>query len=299
MKELKKHASLSEQVALLDNRGLLIDDKKAVEAVLANVNYYRLSGYLHDFKAQDKNRYIEGLTWTRLKRIYDFDRKFTRILMYALEDIEETFKTRLSYCLTSAFPDDPLIYLDSSIYRDIDQFNKFEKLFNREKKKNSNLPFVKHHYNEYEGKLPMWVAVELFTMGNLQAVYNNLISRFQKALAKSYNTGPNQLSSWLENLTYVRNHLAHYMRIYNFNFGRTPANCDKHPRNFTPSHMIFDQIFVMACMYSDPDEWNSYVLPEIKNLLDEYSADIVLSDIGFPENWEAILERKILCFANA
>lgn len=292
---LKKHSSLQEQIELLRSRGLIIGDDREVEAVLANVNYYRLSGYLHDFKAADSDQYIEGLTWRRLKRIYDFDRKFTRILMFALEDIEETFKTRLSYTLTSAFPNNPLIYTEPTIYRDIKQYVRFINIFNKEKYNNRKLPFVKHHEKKYGGDLPMWVAVELFTMGNLQAIYDNLISKFQKSLAKAYGTGPNQLSSWLENLTYTRNHLAHYMRIYNFNFGRTPAECSKHPRTFAPSHMIFDQIFVMACMYSDPNEWNDYVLTEIKSLLEEYSEDIVLCDIGFPEDWEPILKRKTLC----
>ena len=47
MKELKKHLSLTEQVALLESRGLVIADKQAAEELLYHVNYYRLSGYLH------------------------------------------------------------------------------------------------------------------------------------------------------------------------------------------------------------------------------------------------------------
>ena len=50
MKELKKHLSLTEQVALLESRGLVIADKQAAEELLYHVNYYRLSGYLHGFK---------------------------------------------------------------------------------------------------------------------------------------------------------------------------------------------------------------------------------------------------------
>jgi len=49
MKELKKHLSLTEQVALLESRGLVIADKQAAEELLYHVNYYRLSGYLHGF----------------------------------------------------------------------------------------------------------------------------------------------------------------------------------------------------------------------------------------------------------
>lgn len=292
MRELKRHKSLQEQISLMESRGLIVADKQAAAKVLQNVNYYRLSGYLHDFKKPGKDTYIEGLTWERLKSIYDFDRRFTRLLMYALEDIEETLKTRLSYAITSRHPDDPLIYLNPAIYRDYETYNKFQYYFYREKEANRTLPFVKHHIDAYDGRLPMWVAVELFTMGNLHAVYDNLIAPYQKAIAKAYNTGPRQLSNWIRNLTYTRNHLAHYMRIYNFNFGRTPMKCHQHPGYRGSTNMIFDQLFVIACMYSDPDEWNEYIIPSLHGILREYDADIQLDSLGFPADWEEILIRR-------
>lgn len=292
MKELKKHASLAEQIAIMKSRGLTISNELDAEKTLFSVNYYRLSGYLHNFKKSDSDSYIERLTWTRMKRIYDFDRKLTRILLYALEDVEESLKTRMSYLITSHYPDDPIIYLRPIIYRKYESYLRFIEHFYQAKDNNRNLPFVKHHNDEYGGYLPMWVAVELLTMGNLHALYDNLISPYQKEIAKAYRTGPRQLASWIENLTYARNHLAHYMRIYNFSFGRTPAECRNNPRVFTPSNMIFDQIFVISAMYSDVAEWNNYVIPEIRALIDEYSEDIELSGLGFPENWEDILLRN-------
>lgn len=292
-KILKRHISLSEQARLLESRGLIMENHSAVEQALGDINYYRLSGYLHDFKRTGSDSYTYGLTWDRLKRIYDFDRKFTRILMFALEDIEETLKTRLSYTITSHFPSDPIIYLKPNIYRDYETYQNFLYRFFKEKENNSNLPFVKHHNDVYGGYMPMWVAVEIFTMGNLYAVYKNLLPRYQKELAKIYGTGPRQLQNWIQNLTYIRNHLAHYMRIYSFNFGRSPAECKRHPRQFPVSNMIFDQIFVMQCMYSSPNEWNEYVLSEIQLLIDEYSDAIILRDIGFPDDWEEILTRKV------
>lgn len=289
---LKTHISLAEQVSLLESRGLIIDNRSKVEQALSNINYYRLSGYLHDFKDKNTDTYKENLSWDRLKSIYDFDRKLTRVLMFALEDIEETLKTRLSYMITSHFPQDPLIYLKPTIYRDYDQYISFLDHFYREKENNQNLPFIKHHKNEYDGFLPMWVAVEILTMGNLNAIYKNLDGKYQKELAKKYKTGPNQLKNWIENLTYTRNHLAHYMRIYNFNFGRSPVECRKHPRCFPATNMIFDQIFIMGCMHSSIDEWNDYILHEISSLIDEYSDAIALRDLGFPEEWKDILTVK-------
>ena len=289
MSELKKHLSLSEQVDKLSSRGLVISNRGQAERLLFSLNYYRLTGYLHDFRQPGSDCYIEGLNLTTLKRIYDFDRRLTRILMFALEDVEETLKSRLSYTMTSHYPDDPLVYLDPTVYRNKEEFERFKKLFQREVKNNSGLPFVKHHIEKYDGQMPMWVAVELFTMGNLSALYKNIYTPIQKELARSYQTGPNQLTSWIENLTYTRNHLAHYMRIYNFNFGRTPKKCSNHTAYRGASNRIFDQICVMSYMYSDPEEWNSYVVPEIAQIIDEYSDCIDLSCLGFPVDWVEIL----------
>ena len=55
--------------------------------------------------------------------------------------------------------------------------------------------------------------------------------------------------------------------------------------------MIFDQIYVIACMYSDPTEWNNYILSEMEQLLAEFEPDISLSGLGFPQNWQTILHR--------
>ncbi|MEG0897679.1 MAG: Abi family protein, partial [Ruthenibacterium sp.] len=210
MKDLKLHASLLEQVSKLRTRGLIIDNETFAETLLSNANYYRLTGYLHNFKDSESDKYCDGITIERLKRIYEFDRKLTRILMYALEDVEETFKTRLSYTITQQYPNDPLIYLKPNIYRDYAQYISFLAHFYETVDKNKDIPFVKHHKDNYGGNFPMWVAVELFTMGNLCAIYENLQANHQKKIAKTYNTGSQQMKSWIENLKDTRNHLAHY-----------------------------------------------------------------------------------------
>ena len=289
MATLKKHKSLSEQVALLQSRGLVIEDCGRAEQFLFDTNYYRVTGYLHDFKDPSTDKYCEGLTMEKIKLIYDFDRKFARIIMYALEDVEETLKSRLSYTVTSRNPDDPLIYLKPNIFRNYQPYIKFLGHFYREVSNNANLPFVLHHILHYDGQMPMWVAVELFTMGNIYAFYKNCASRYQKALAHAYSTGPVQLENWIENVTFTRNHIAHYMRLYNFNFGRTPKKCKNHMKYSGSTNMIFDQIYVAAQMYSDRDEWNDYVLGEFGQLFNSFKGIIDMAAIGFPDNWKDLL----------
>ena len=267
---------------------MLIDDECKAEIFLSNVNYYRFSGYLYEFRKPGSSYYIDGTSLNRIIELYRFDCKFTRILMYILEDVEETLKARLSYTLSSLFPSDPLIYLDSSIYRDLSALERFRILFYKAKADNSDLPFIKHHNEKYDGQLPIWVAVEIFTMGNIHKLYDNLKGKYQKAIAQTYNTGSMQLRSWIKNLTYTRNHVAHYMRVYGYNFGRVPVQCDKHP-SFSQTGMIFDQLLCAGFMFSDKEEWKSYVISEIERLFSEYQKSIELADLGFPVDWKEIL----------
>lgn len=285
---LKLHKSVNEQIEHLKQRGVLIDDERKAEIFLSNVNYYRFSGYLYEFRKPGSSYYIAGTNLNRMIDLYRFDCKFTRLLMYIMEDVEETLKARFSYCLSSQFPSDPLIYLDPAIYRDSSGLERFKSLFFKAKTEDSDLPFIKHHNEKYNGQLPIWVAVEIFTMGNIHKLYDNLRGKYQKTIAQTYNTGSMQLRSWIKNMTYTRNHLAHYMRVYGFNFGRVPMQCDNHPQ-FSQTGMIFDQILCAGFMFSDKEEWKSYVIPEIRRLLTEYQNSIDLQDLGFPLDWDKIM----------
>ena len=84
-------------------------------------------------------------SFEKVLAIYHFDAKLTRVLMYALEDVEESLKTRFSYELSSSYPLEPLIYLDGKVYRNPSEFLRFKAMFDKSKKDNSQLPFVKHH----------------------------------------------------------------------------------------------------------------------------------------------------------
>lgn len=291
MKELKPHTSVREQISLLKSRGLVVEDEDAAECTLRSINYYRFSGYLFGFRDKKTGIFSQEITFEKAKRIYDFDRRFSHVLLFVLEDIEETFKTRYSYSITEEYPKDPCIYLKPNIYRDYDTYLDFQKRFYNAVDQNQGIPFVRHHKENYGGQIPMWVAVELFTMGNLCACYKNLIPYLQKKIAKLYGTGPRQLGNWLQNITYTRNHLAHYMRVYDYDFARTPMECKKHLYPYSKTNRIFDQIFIMSVMYSDTDEWNRYVICEIQALFEEYNDVISLKKLGFPATWAEVLKK--------
>ena len=79
----KPPLNYSEQVKLLESRGLIIGNKKKAERLLANISYYRLSAYMLPYKVC-MNGFIQDLfkDGTTLDMVYDlykFDRKLSII----------------------------------------------------------------------------------------------------------------------------------------------------------------------------------------------------------------------------
>ena len=67
----------------------------------------------------------------------------------------------------------------------IEKHKKLIDNFNTEVKRNKELPFVKHHIDNYDGKFPLWVAVELFTLGNTSQFYSQMKTADKKVIARS------------------------------------------------------------------------------------------------------------------
>lgn len=287
-KPLKPAKTFEEQLTLLESRGLVITDRTKSIEVLSRFNYYTLSGYLFNFRKPGSDDYVDGLTFDQIFDIIEFDRRFRSILMYAIETIEHTLKTKIAYHLAHLCGPDG--YRDPSNFKDQSKHEETMKRFQENVDKNKKLPFVWHHISDYGGLMPIWVAIDLFTFGMLEAFFKNMPTKSQKAIAKEFGTGADQLASWIENVRYLRNMLAHYMRVYDFRLQKNPRPCKYHHALFNKTtYRAFDIVYVMKALFLDANEWDKYVVSELERLLDEYRTVIDMSCIGFPPNWKDLL----------
>lgn len=165
-----------------------------------------------------------------------------------------------------------------------------EKGFIIKDKENSRTLVVKHHNEQYDGKFPIWVMIEFFSMGMLSYFYNDLKTADQKQLAKElYGTSAACLMSWLRCLTDLRNRCAHYSRLYYWMFPAMP----KIPKgmSFTADRKLFTQIFMLKCLYPNAVKWNAGVVTEIETLIEVFQEDISLKHLGFPSDWKDLLKK--------
>lgn len=88
----------------------------------------------------------------------------------------------------------------------------------------SNEAFTAHFRQHYGEPLPIWIATEVMSMGDLHRLVGGLTQRDRQQIAVDYDIcGPDgngdaaALTSWLEHLRQTRNSCAHHARIWNRN----------------------------------------------------------------------------------
>lgn len=287
IKELKVATTFDEQIDKIESRGCIIADKNWAKSVLNQINYYRLTAYFLPYKSVDE-KYVEGTTFNNMYRTYEFDRKIRHLLFSTIEEIEIMLRAQLSYFHAHKYG--ALGYKEENNFNLHHKHEKFTTQIEEDIKRNENSLFVKHHNEFYGGQFPIWVVIELFTMGQLSFFYSDMLRQDQKEIARNlYKTTDTNVKSWLKCLTELRNDCAHYSRLYNTNLISVPAT----PKNFgyTLRKKLFDYILVLKFLYYDPIRWKNVFVVELETLIGEYADSIDMNLIGFPENWREILLR--------
>lgn len=286
--EIKQPKTFNEQLQLVKDKGFLVAQEDEAECIefLKRANYYRLSAYFLPFKRSD-DTFIQGVPFLRIRRIYEFDSKIRAIVFEAIEDVEFYLRTQLAYYHAHCYGS--LGYLDNNNFSQKHNEQKFTEKINECVMENIKTPVVKHHKEKYDSKFPIWVIVEFFSIGMLSYFYKDMRTKDRKHIAKMlYNTGSEQLESWLRCITDLRNRCAHYSRIYYWIFSAMP----KMPKDclYKANRKLFTQLLVVKFLYPSHKEWNKKVIPAIRAVMEEYDDDISLTHIGFPNDWETQLQ---------
>lgn len=219
----KVKLSIEQQINLLIDRGLIIDqnDSDDFADFLLNTNYYRLSGYFHQFQdretnAQKNHSFLQGTNFRSIKNVYDLDQELRSLLLMGLFTFEVALKSRFAYFFSHLV--DPYSYAVSKTYQ-VHKVNgiKPETIVDRVQKAitESKEQFVTHHLVNGT-KVPIWVAVECISISSLSIMYSNLKDLdVQWTIAKSFGLkNPKLAGSTIRSLATLRNLCAHNSRLW-------------------------------------------------------------------------------------
>ena len=286
--ELKKPKTFAEQVEILRGRGCVILDSTGAEEFLSRVSYYHFTGYFLPFK-RDAQNYISGLTFERVVRVYEFDQILHNILFGAIGELEIEIKTAVAYYHAHKYGE--VGYLNQDNYSEHHKHDVFKRSFDIQIQHNEKMLIVKHHIDKYDGVFPIWVAVELFTIGMISFFYADLPNEDKQAVASQYETSWDYMETWLHALTILRNTSAHYGRLYAVSFNKNP----KLPKVFNQAEnpngrTLFKQLYMLKLLYvRNKAKWNNNIMQQLSALIAKYEDDIEFKHIGFPVDWEAAL----------
>ncbi|MER0122894.1 Abi family protein [Streptococcus sp. ZJ93] len=285
---MKQGKTIAQQLKKLTDRKLKIGDYDKAANILRNVNYYTLTGYLFPFKDKHSNNYSSGASIELAIARYQFDNDIRNLLLSFVAEAEEKLKTRIAYHIAINHLKAPLIYTDIQYWKSANDYQRFMSDFRKNISNNKDIPFVKHHMTCYNGKFPIWVAVNLFTLGNIKYLYKNIPSKDRKIISRDLNLSPKTLDSWIDTLRILRNYLAHNMRLYGTNFIRTPK-WEKHHANKVQTNKLFINFILLKHLLNDTTIWK-HNISKLDSILENYSMYINKEDLGFPLDWKTVLE---------
>lgn len=288
--ELKRPTTFSTQVQLLEEKNITIGNLDACKDFLSRVNYYRFTAYFLPFFDRKLGKCFNGISFERIQQIYYFDQELRALILAVIEDIEIQLRTQIAYYHSHTYGPDG--YYSAQNFNSKHNHDVFMQHILSCIQENDKTLVVKHHKQKYDGKFPLWVIIEFFSMGMLSHFYRSLITSDKKKIAKElYNTSPDNLQSWLRCLTDLRNKCAHYSRIYYWIFPALP----KMPKaeTYVPTRRLFAQLYMLKLMYPISEKWNIEFLLSLENLIEKYQPYISLKHLDFPQNWKSMLTKEI------
>lgn len=295
IKPLKKAKTFDEQVDILQNRNLIIGDREEIKKVLSRVNYYRLSGYFRYFYKHGKEEFKEGTKFEDIYRLYKFDEGLRRLVMHLTEVVEISFRTYVAYYIAHNFGEEGHMDVSKFDPKNEKHHTKFIDKLNEKINSYEDKEFIKHHKKKYEGKLPIWVVVEIFSFNDLSRLYGNMKNSDRKAIIQNNYSdykivrSAYDVRNWIRVLTDVRNICAHYERLFNRRF----TNSIKLPPMYNGkvfNNNIFSALIILKLLVNDVEIWDEFMI-NLNILFDKYEFKD-FSSMGFTENWRDILDSK-------
>ena len=233
MQYAKPALTIEEQIKLLESRGMEIEDRSFAERALETVSYYRLSAYAFPYRSGTQpNSFVSGTTFSKVWNNYRFDRRLRSIVLDGIERVEIATRTKIVNRLSVQYG--AFAYRDAANFAvplDVVRFTKTLSFIDDETSR-SNEEFVAHYRRMYDSSngMPLWMAAEVMTFGNMLTLFRMLKKRDKKAIAIDFGLNADTFETWLKSLNFVRNVCAHHGRLWNRHLAIAPGIPMKDPK---------------------------------------------------------------------
>lgn len=295
----KQILTITQQVQSYIDAGMTITSRGDVEKALKSIGFYRLRGYSFHLYDNSTKKYVPGTKFEDILKLYQFDQKLSDLIFSMISKIEVALRVRLVESLL--VHGDALILQDSSFFKEKKLYWQNMSAIASEIAR-SNDVFIKHNFDNHEGEVPVWAAVEVLSFGTLSKIIKNLktgtgsaysilAANYQYTSKKGNLVKPSQkmFASWVQGISVLRNMCAHNSRIYNRTIHTTPEILDADKVTPLPAHNgLYQILLAMKYLRSSDGEWSLFA-DGLDKLIQDNSRVISLAAMNLPTDWKVHL----------
>ena len=287
----KTYSSPAQLTALVQSRGLHVEDIARTENYLRHIGYYRFSAYLYPLLATPKENHVfkPGSTFNQALDMYRFDRHLRLLMFNEIEKIEVAVRSAIVN-ITSRETGNPFWMTDPACFYDAKTFDKTKLLIDAELAK-SREDFIDHFRNTYSDSYPpAWMLAEILPLGILTRIYDNIKSnQIRKKIAQEFSLGVPVFNSWMTIITVARNNCGHHARVWNRTFALQVLTQRRMTQPWISISVNQRKAYFSLCIIKyclNIISPNNDMKAKIDALLSAYPS-IDITAMGFPRGWES------------
>ena len=226
-----KATIVEEQIALLESRGMKIEDKDKAKENLLDIGYYRLGFYWFPFektyprKVRRNHEFIDNTLLDYAIKLYYFDFDLRNIFLRYISRIEVNFRTTIIYHVSNTYKENPYWYVDSSVIeKEMIASSDYQKVLS-DLSKESVLRLDKKEHCKRDFP-PAWKALEYMSFGTIIKLYDSLKNPHLRCdISKVYGmNSPSQFSNYINTVRKLRNYCAHGKVLFDLNLDEAIGN---------------------------------------------------------------------------
>ena len=308
----KEFTSYRGQLKILRNRGMDIPVGTSAATRAANIlrkeNYYCVvNGYKDSFlNSTTPEKYLSKTTLDDLFSVFEFDRSIRLIYIKYMLKIEHQIKSVIAYEFSKQYGHDNYLKIGNfdpaAPQKDVfDTICLFQSSLANQIGKNDAIT----HYVTTYGYVPLWVLINIVTLGNISYFYKYMKPADKNSVASVFKIQPQEMSKYLKNLTLARNICAHDERFYdlvfkssvsptsvpNFNLLSIPV------LNGNPTYGVKDlySLAVIFTQFLPKSDLNKFVkemdaeFALLKTKIKNTQYNNIMAKMGYGPNWKNLL----------
>lgn len=275
--------TINDQIEILQRRGLIVSNTCRAEEILSSIGYFRFKGYCLAFYGPQYEKFLPGTTIEKINRVYLFDVAVRMLLLSASQQVEVNVKAKMGSIVP--LQNGPVLTNEAFLI-DKNWQDWIQRIGRARMQGGSRRELFIRHYSEKYGEFPLWVDLELTTLGNLSRLFSWLSLELKKSVASPFGVPYEYLGNWLHCITVVRNICAHNARLV----GRElpiRVRIPKAKQNLYEPTQLFSVWYAFRKLLPTV-EYAKYVRGLIE-IVEEYQAASVITEFGFPKNWRELL----------